>query len=1072
MALTNEEIKDIAAQVKALLLTDSISLNELTAVNTIEGLIYLMALKREGTLDQAVSIPAALLTAEMRVTNTHLQYRVGGHDWQDLIEFEKIKGQTGDSAFQLWQKETGNADKTYEDYLAYLKKPATDAASELTQNAEKLRASLSEEMSQVSQSAKQTLDAAKKKVDDILADGGMYHIVSSSESEVGKLQWGGKEYTIYEQTIEISGLPKNSGTSADVVLSDTPIGGNLYLSAGNLIVSDKKGAYYPSVYSITKIYESEQFETRMIIECKENADIELSAMVTLNFIKYQGDIIEFKVQLPAGQSTENVALTVAPLKYNKKFAFTYTADDSVVGAWARVFNRINKKWIDDVEFFHKGATRTTGHIPTSALTMTDGCGNLRRFGFSCALWPTQGNDYSPNGFISESSQSKTNPYITWEELREMVDFGVSVCEHNVDERKYSKSDPAQIVQGFIEDSNKTYTKLGRYLKILCLPDGNKAYIDAMKLSDVIDFARSSVTSNQVYLNDVKTLYKVECKGGVASADDTAAKLNELAAQRISDNPLWSTYTSHRVSLEVLNMLGTIYDLYGSKGDDSIWVASWDEIYEYVVMRESLSVSKTIDGQTISFKIKIPFAANFYFRDLSFLIKGLDGDTIAVPVSSPINGFSYKQTSDTMLVNVNFDANLLVLSEKYTAKYEKSLSEEDKEDGLYFVNQLMDGKKKPFMDRLTAGEIAPELNSITINAGLPSTYNKNVEVVLSITGMMSHYKISESLSLSGAEWIESTSNTLSYTLSSALGEKNVYVQVKNQYGESEIKSASITLQEKPAVLYTVTGQSYNTNYGTVTPATQEVGPGGTANLSAAAKSGYVIGSWSGATTSTGVGEASGTATVTNIQENKTVVCNFKSEQSTGTGDVSIISFGYDYSEPNLANNSSKYDGDLKITKVRYGSDGNNNYNIYNRTGSIIGTFQMAGFKIGTAIFQGNVTGDNSGVYPDEVLKRNIFRATTLADFSHLDFSLPSGKYKISLFINTKQTIPLGPEDVVYEIESSGVTQRFETKSSYVDNFNDLSSITIDIVDKAVFKLWGVNPKSLTPMLNAIEIEKIS
>lgn len=45
---------------------------------------------------------------------------------------DQMRGNTGDSAFVLWQKQPGNAGKTYEDYLAFNKQPATDAAIQVT----------------------------------------------------------------------------------------------------------------------------------------------------------------------------------------------------------------------------------------------------------------------------------------------------------------------------------------------------------------------------------------------------------------------------------------------------------------------------------------------------------------------------------------------------------------------------------------------------------------------------------------------------------------------------------------------------------------------------------------------------------------------------------------------------------------------------------------------------------------------------------------------------------------------------------------------------------------------------
>lgn len=71
---------------------------------------------------------------------------------------------------------------------------------------------------------------------------------------------------------------------------------------------------------------------------------------------------------------------------------------------------------------------------------------------------------------------------------------------------------------------------------------------------------------------------------------------------------------------MMQMLETIYNLYGKAGDDSIWVASWDEIYEYVQARLSAVTRKIVYGNTITFKIIIPFAKNFYFKDVSLLLR--------------------------------------------------------------------------------------------------------------------------------------------------------------------------------------------------------------------------------------------------------------------------------------------------------------------------------------------------------------------------------------------------------------------------------------------------------------------
>lgn len=59
-------------------------------------------------------------------------------------EMELLRGNKGDSAFTLWLLEPGNEDKTYDDYLAYNRQPAIDAAIELSVYQQKVTGELSQ----------------------------------------------------------------------------------------------------------------------------------------------------------------------------------------------------------------------------------------------------------------------------------------------------------------------------------------------------------------------------------------------------------------------------------------------------------------------------------------------------------------------------------------------------------------------------------------------------------------------------------------------------------------------------------------------------------------------------------------------------------------------------------------------------------------------------------------------------------------------------------------------------------------------------------------------------------------
>lgn len=73
-------------------------------------------------------------------------------------EMELLRGNKGESAFELWLMEPGNEDKSYEDYLAYNRQPATDAANELNAYQKKV----TYELNQLAEDTEQVRVAAEQ----------------------------------------------------------------------------------------------------------------------------------------------------------------------------------------------------------------------------------------------------------------------------------------------------------------------------------------------------------------------------------------------------------------------------------------------------------------------------------------------------------------------------------------------------------------------------------------------------------------------------------------------------------------------------------------------------------------------------------------------------------------------------------------------------------------------------------------------------------------------------------------------------------------------------------------------
>ena len=267
------------------------------------------------------------------------------------------------------------------------------------------------------------------------------------------------------------------------------------------------------------------------------------------------------------------------------------------------------------------------------------------------------------------------------------------------------------------------------------------------------------------------------------------------------------------------------------GDDSIWFPSVDEFFEYWFMRTFTTAKKTVVGQNITYKLYVPKAANFWFRNLTCLISNiasLDGVDVVSSLNCPGTSFAIKDGQ--LMVNLDFNADLLEKVERYVAKFEGSLDIFDYEDAQYFVQMLKAGIREPYQLRLDMLAAAPTLTSIIINDNDDITNSRDINIGYTSEGAITHYMVSESATFVGAEWIEIAEPIL-FELSSEEGVKTVYVKFKNDYGESEAVSdtieyintafgltsvsinggESVSLEQEVSITVTATGENTPTQY---------------------------------------------------------------------------------------------------------------------------------------------------------------------------------------------------------------------------------------------------------------------
>lgn len=195
---------------------------------------------------------------------------------------------------------------------------------------------------------------------------------------------------------------------------------------------------------------------------------------------------------------------------------------------------------------------------------------------------------------------------------------------------------------------------------------------------------------------------------------------------------------------------------------------------------------------------------------------------------------------------------------------------------------------------------------------------------------------------------------------------------------------------------------------------------------------------------------------------------------------VISIGWIKSEIN--NQSIIFDEELKINKVNYStvastwkwSDGTDGGTILKNNANGIATSASGGMP-------GATTGDDSGIYPDAVLEKNvlIMRTGTEEDFTTyceaLISGLSAGKYKIRLYNNLKSIDASLTSTAKYQIVVGDIATDFTFPAGYDIRNNLTQWIEKEVtVDDSFLLRWGrMEGKTGTHRypVNIIEIEKI-
>lgn len=96
MAYSTDDIKALAAIlkpiIKSALESGSTGVGDLEVVTSLDSVYSLPALRMPGGIHDVVEAPLSLLRVNLRVTTTHVQWKLGNGEWKDLLALSELGG--------------------------------------------------------------------------------------------------------------------------------------------------------------------------------------------------------------------------------------------------------------------------------------------------------------------------------------------------------------------------------------------------------------------------------------------------------------------------------------------------------------------------------------------------------------------------------------------------------------------------------------------------------------------------------------------------------------------------------------------------------------------------------------------------------------------------------------------------------------------------------------------------------------------------------------------------------------------------------------------------------------------
>ena len=320
------------------------------------------------------------------------------------------------------------------------------------------------------------------------------------------------------------------------------------------------------------------------------------------------------------------------LRYNKRFAMTFQMDDDLLDLYAYGYKYLQGGVI--------GGTTYPG------VTYTDGCGNPIKFKITGCIFPF--SDSTPGAEVQRILDDNTSSmYLSWPQISEMRKNGHAFVCHGISPN--AEVTDYELARAISYARQKTWLNGvpgGMRLYSFTPPNGSNSYTTAQKAKYFRLVTREGSnygmpTSNIALVNcvnGVDDLYRMNAYGANSILD----RANQAYNLSLGTDRMWSINFNHSLNdagigysfSQFKGYIDTIYNTYGSAGNDTIWFATEEEIHNYMILRDAITPSFTVVGNTIeiTFAGTVDDALNYYGISLN-----VASDKNIVSITANIDG---------------------------------------------------------------------------------------------------------------------------------------------------------------------------------------------------------------------------------------------------------------------------------------------------------------------------------------------------------------------------------------------------------------------------------------------------